>query len=138
MRVVFDTVVVVRALINPAGRWGRLIFERGDSYITIVSPEILREMLDVINRPKLLKRFAVTKDAPQMQILLSKLAGAVVVEPSQRINICRDPKDDKFLECAVEGRANYIVSEDKDLLDVEEHAGVRIVSAMEFLELISK
>lgn len=138
MRVVFDTVVVVRALINPAGRWGRLIFERGDSYITIVSPEILREMLDVINRPKLLKRFAVTKDAPQMQILLSKLAGAVVVEPTQRINICRDPKDDKFLECAVEGRANYIVSEDKDLLDVEEHAGVRIVSAMEFLELISK
>lgn len=136
MKAVLDTVVVVRALINPSGRWGRLVFERGDEYGSVVSPEILREILDVINRPQLLKRFAVTKDAPQMTTLLSKLATATVVQPKQRIRVCRDPKDDKFLECAVEGRVDYIVSEDRDLLDIQQYEGIRIVSAAEFLELL--
>ena len=46
---------------------------------------------------------------------------------------CRDPKDDKFLACAVEGNAHYLVSSDKDLLDMKFHRGVAIVNPGQFL-----
>ena len=46
---------------------------------------------------------------------------------------CRDPKDDKFLACAVEGRAHYLVSSDQDLLDIKTYRGVAIVNPGQFL-----
>ena len=52
IRVVFDTVVFVRALINPKSRCGRLVFERFREYELILSPEIIREALEVIRRPE--------------------------------------------------------------------------------------
>ena len=56
---------------------------------------------------------------------------------AERLSICRDPNDDKFFECAVAGRAQYIVSEDKDILDVGEIEGIKTVTADEFIALLS-
>jgi hypothetical protein len=47
--------------------------------------------------------------------------------------ICRDPKDDKFLACAVEGRAHYLVSSDRDLLDLNRFEEVCILNPGQFL-----
>jgi uncharacterized protein len=137
MRVVLDTVIFVRALINPKGRWGRLLFEHADKYVIVLSPEIVKEILDVINRPELRRRFPDMADLPRMDLALSRLEEAEVVEPRERLDVCRDPNDNKFFECAATARADYIVSEDKDLLVVAEYKGIRTVSAAQFLTIVS-
>ena len=51
--------------------------------------------------------------------------------------VCRDPDDNMVLECALEGHAQYIVSGDKDLLELKEFRGIRLVRAAEFLILLA-
>lgn len=136
MRAVLDT-VFVRALINPKGRWGRLLFGHADKYVIVLSPEIVKEILKVIHRPELHRRFPEMADLPRMELVLSKLEEAEVVEPRERLAVCRDPKDNKFFECAVAAGADYIVSEDRDILDVKEYRDIIVASATEFLEVLS-
>lgn len=52
--------------------------------------------------------------------------------------ICRDPEDDKFLATAVLGEADYVVSEDRDLLDLREQQGIKIVDVATFLKVLGE
>ncbi|NIU85057.1 MAG: putative toxin-antitoxin system toxin component, PIN family, partial [Candidatus Thorarchaeota archaeon] len=56
-------------------------------------------------------------------------------EPTENIRICRDPKDDKYLELAVSGSANFLISGDKDLLDLHPFKEIRILTPEQFLSL---
>ncbi len=136
MRAVIDTVVFVRALINPSGRWGRLLFELNDRYVIVLSPEIVQEILDVLHRSSLRNRLPQIDDVAVDRVL-AIIENAEVVEPRQRLKVCRDPQDDKFFECALAGRADYIVSEDTDILSVGEFEGIKTVSTSEFLSILS-
>ena len=62
---------------------------------------------------------------------------AIVIEVREPIVACRDPKDNKFLEVAVAGQAEYIVSGDEDLLVLDPFRGIRIVTPAELLELLA-
>lgn len=137
MRAVIDTVVFVRALINPHGRWGRLLFQYCDRYVLVLSPDIIREILDVLHRSSLRDRFPQI-DEVAVDRVLAILEQAEVVTPGVSISVCRDPNDDKFFECAVAGDAAYIVSEDNDILDVGTYQGSRTLTAKNFLDLISE
>ena len=55
----------------------------------------------------------------------------------QMIKECRDPKDDKFLEVAINGNATHIITGDKDLLELHPFQGVDIITATQFLEIFS-
>ncbi len=55
-----------------------------------------------------------------------------VIQPISSVAICRDPDDDKFISCAMDGDCLYIVSGDKDLLTLREYEGVKIVTVSEF------
>lgn len=57
-----------------------------------------------------------------------------LVQPIPNINICRDPDDNKFLECAKDSGSVYIVSGDKDLLVIQTFEGIRIITAKEFFD----
>ena len=57
-----------------------------------------------------------------------------LVEPVTKVEVCRDPDDDKFIGCAIDAGAYYIVSGDKDLLDISEYGGVEMVTAAGFCE----
>ena len=137
MKVVLDTVIFVRALINPHGKWGRLLFELSDRYVVLLSPDIIREVLSVLYRPSLRQRFPQMAEPARIAQILAVLEQAEVVEPTKRLSVCRDANDDKFFECAVEGRAAYIISEDRDILDVGVYEGVAVVTADQFLQLLN-
>lgn len=63
------------------------------------------------------------------------LAISELVEPKIKINIIKDdPDDNKILECAVEGKVNYIVSGDKHLLRVRAYQGIKIITPREFMD----
>lgn len=136
MRAVIDTVVFVHALINPHGRWGRLLYQLCDLYTVVLSPDIIREILDVLYRSSLRERFPQI-DEVAVNRALAIIERAEVVTPTASFSVCRDPNDDKFFECATIGEASYIVSEDKDVLAVGEYEGIRTVSAAEFTILIA-
>ena len=55
------------------------------------------------------------------------------IEPKTKITVCRDPKDNKFLELAVAGKANCIVTGDKDLLVLHPFRGINIISPADFI-----
>ena len=55
-----------------------------------------------------------------------------LIEANTKVNVCRDPDDDKFLGCAIDSKALYIVSGDKDLLTLEKYEDIEIITAREF------
>ena len=137
MRVVIDAVVFVRALINRDSIWGRLL-ARSDKYTILLSLEIAHEILAVIQRPELRKRLYRLSSLPELQSVLAVLTFAEGVEPKRKESVCRDPKDDKYFWCALEGRADYIVSEDEDILAVGEYHGARTIRAADFLRILDR
>ena len=131
-----DTVIFVRALINPHGVCGLILGDLQHKYTIILSPEIIREIMDVTRRSSLEARLGVSGDAPPVDRVLELIQDAAVIEPGIDLEVCRDPKDDKFFECAVAASADYIVSEDRDILDVEEFEGIRTVTATDFVRIL--
>jgi putative PIN family toxin of toxin-antitoxin system len=74
---------------------------------------------------------------PEVEALLDRLAqGAFLVSGARRVRICRDPSGDKFLDAALAGSAQYVVSGDLDLTALETHGEIRIVTPRRFLEML--
>lgn len=136
-RAVFDTNVFLRALINPHSRCGRLLDEFAEDYDLIVSPAIVREVLDMLHRPRLRAKLP---QITQLDIarIIALFEHAPVVEPQDVPAVCRDPDDDKFLACARTAGAEYLVTEDKDLLVLENHEGTRICQPAEFIAMLER
>jgi len=137
LSVVFDTVVFVRSLINPHNRCGKVIFSLGDSYRLFLSPPVLTEILEVLNRPELTKKFHRLSEM-NMTMVLNLLARADIVEIDLIQPVSRDVKDDKFLATAHMAKADYLVTEDNDLLVLEEYEGVKIITTETFLEILEQ
>jgi hypothetical protein len=133
--VIFDTVVFVRALINPHSFWGRLVFEHYREYQLIISPQILSEIIEVLRRPELTSRFSAIQGI-DAESIIETLSQAEVVMPEGEPQASRDVKDNKFIAAAEASNADYLVSEDRDLLDLVKYKDTRIVTAREFLEIL--
>jgi putative PIN family toxin of toxin-antitoxin system len=133
MRAVLDTNVVISAVLIRGGKedqvlraWQRGVFE------LVLSPQILDEMGRALFYEKLRKARWMTEE--EVVALVRSLAQESVLVPGRvRVAVSRDPDDDKFLEAAIEARAQYVVTGDKDLLVVKAHRGVRIVTPAAFL-----
>jgi putative PIN family toxin of toxin-antitoxin system len=135
LRVVLDNVVFVRALINPKCRSGRLLSEFADRYTLIVSKATALELLEVLQRPELTKKFKGLGKISSRQVI-DLLAQAEAVEIGTPPKVVRDPKDDIFVATAIVGNADYLVSEDKDLLILGDKPGVSIVNTSAFIEIL--
>ncbi|ASC73547.1 hypothetical protein XM38_045150 [Halomicronema hongdechloris C2206] len=101
----------------------------------LISSETITELIEVINRRKFDKYL--TNDERE-EFLESLLVRAELVEVLEDLKICRDPKDDKFLNLASSGEANFIVTGDDDLLILKSYRDIPILNAKDFLELFSR
>jgi putative PIN family toxin of toxin-antitoxin system len=136
MRVVVDTNILVRAVIRPHGTVGPVLLRlRQGDYTLLYARSLLEELIDVLNRPRIREKYRLTDWDIQTIIGLILLRGESVT-PTERIVACRDPKDDKFLEVAVTGKADVIVSGDQDLLTLDPYAGIPIVPPNAFLRML--
>ncbi len=128
MKVVFDTNILVSALVFPGGRAEAAllrIVEEQDQLL--LSKPILDELLGVLAR-----KFS--RDAEELAraaVLLSELA--LTVKPRQRLRVVRDDPDNRVLECALAGHADVIVTGDKELLGLGEYRGIRIINLRDYL-----
>lgn len=114
-----------------------MLFDHGDSYDMLVSAAIVAEYLEVINRPALVAKYR-TIATRDLRTVRARIAAALVVQPAATPRVSRDPADDKVLAAALAGSANYIVSEDADLLTLGSYEGIQIVSAETFLRLLEE
>ncbi len=137
MRVVLDANVLVSALISPRGAPGAILdaWER-DRFDLVVSPATLDELGRVLRYPKIQKTYNLPAD--QLERFLRLIIGqAVMVEPPQELAVIKaDPSDNRYLECAKEGDAVYIVTGDKHLLDLGEFEGTFILPPPAFLAVL--
>ncbi len=130
LRGVFDNNVLVSAVL--LGGVPRKAFDKIlDNGIILVSVPVLLELADVLNREKFNKYVAHDE---RMRFMVSFLKVAEMIEISGTIIACRDPKDDKLLELAINGKADFLVTGDKDLLVLNPFRGVEIIMPREFLE----
>jgi uncharacterized protein len=130
IRVVLDTNVPVSALFSQRSPPSECLKHVVRFGVMLASKEILAEYEIVMARPKL-DRF-VSKEL-RRSLLESITARVDLVEVKNQISICRDPKDDKFLEVAVEGRAKYLISGDRDLLLLNPFEGIMILDPTSYL-----
>lgn len=137
MRAVVDTNILVRAVIKPSGSVGPVLLRlRHGDYTLLYAQSLLEELVDVLNRPRIRDKYQLTNQDIQTIVSLILLRGEAVV-PQERIAACRDPKDDKFLEVAVAGEADVIVSGDEDLLVLHPFAGIPILPPADFLQMLA-
>jgi putative PIN family toxin of toxin-antitoxin system len=130
VRVVLDTNAVISALLF-SGVSSKLVSLWQNGLITpLLSREILDEYLRVLSYPK----FELSENEIKELIQEEILPYAEVVKPKRRLRVIqRDPADNKFLECAVAGKASVIISGDKDLLSLGRYRQVHIQSPAQFL-----
>lgn len=132
MRIVIDTNVIASAVFfggRPA-ELVRLVLNKEQS--AVATQEILEEYQETIDY--------LTEKYPERKRRFSALglfATMEIIEAKSEINVCRDPDDNKFLSCAIDGKCCYVVSGDKDLLSLQECQGVQIVTVAQFLENVA-
>lgn len=137
VRVVFDTVIFVRSLINPYSWSGRILFQYFSTYRLFVSRPILQEIFEVLQRSEVVSLFHTLKGLDKEKIF-EIIGKAEVVEVSDIPEVSRDTKDNIFLATAKAAKADYLISADKDLLDLKKYEEVEIIDAGMFLQILKK
>ena len=139
IKVVLDTNIFVSGILNSKGAPGQVLKAwHENKFVLTTSKPIIKEIKQVLNSAKIqefLKKHKVVKE--DLNDFFSTLSfNALVVKPSFKLDIIKeDPADNKFLECALMVKAEYIVSGDKHLLKLKMYENIKIISAYELINL---
>ena len=130
MKIVIDTNVVASAMFfggRPKQLLELLVSRRLEAY---ASPEIITEYQETAE-----ERCSRYSDKAVHLPLSIIIAAMKLIEPTSVVSVCRDPDDNKFIECALDAKCIYIVSGDKDLLTIKKYKWIQIVTVSEFLSM---
>lgn len=129
MRIVIDTNVIASAVFYGGKPYLLLRYVMEDCVEVVASKEIVDEYEEIILRLQQ-KYPAITTKIP-LHDILAKLE---IIRVSSDIHVSRDPDDDKFISCAMDGKCLYIVSGDSDLLSIGKYEGIEILTVADFLD----
>jgi uncharacterized protein len=129
-RVVVDTNVLISALLAGNSIPGLALTKAEDTGQLLASAATLSEIEEVLRRPKFARYLSIET---RTEFLARYRAVTRLVRISSPIQACRDPRDDKFLEVAVYGKADLILTGGADLLALNPFREVRILSPAEYL-----
>ena len=130
-RIVADTNLLVSRLLLSQSLPAQVVRKAVEEGQLLVSDATLGELADVLSRAKF-DPYVSLEDRQDFIRVLNRVAERIIV--TAPIKACRDPKDDKFLEVALNGEANLILTGDRDLLALHPFRGVDILSPREYLE----
>lgn len=133
MNVVVDTNVLISAAFFknsiPDKALRRIIL----NHVLLLSGDCFNELLITFGKPKLTK-YSTVKDRTKFLLQLQNVAK--FLNPELSITACRDPNDNKFLELAIAGDADFIITGDADLLTLNPFREIQIITPKNFLELL--
>ena len=131
-RTVLDTNAIVSALLFNGSAPGLALIKALDTGTILVSAALAQELQDVLNRPRF-DRYVTREERDEF--LMAFMGEAELVEITERVEVCRDPKDDQILELAVSGNPDCIVTGDDDLLTLNPFRGIAIITPADFLRV---
>jgi putative PIN family toxin of toxin-antitoxin system len=137
---VLDANVLASALIRPQGPPGRIVarlLEEQD-FTLVISDAILAELRRCLSYPRVRKYITATDDELDLWVTALGLVADVVEGKMVVSAVSDDPDDNKYLAAALEGRAEFVVSGDAHLLDLQEYEEIRSVTPRAFLDLLKK
>ncbi len=128
MNIVIDTNIILSGLFF--GGYPRKVLEAvlDDECTVFASSEIIDEYTRIVD--EYLKKHG---NYSSVFLLLPLIAKMKIIEPKSTTNICRDKDDNKFLNCAIDANAIYIVTGDQDLLVLAKFSDTQIITAKEFV-----
>jgi putative PIN family toxin of toxin-antitoxin system len=140
LKVVFDTNVFVSSLLVKEGRPARVLDAwRDQQYLLVISPAIIAEIQTTLNYPRIRRKYAITDEEVEgLRSLLEQDALLVPGDAQVTGAIPEDPADERVLACAVEAGADFIVSGDRHLLNLETYQGIPILTIRTFLERLGE
>jgi uncharacterized protein len=130
--IVFDASALISAALKVDSVPERALLRAEEVDVFALSPAVEREIVEVLNRPKLAQLIRHERREYVLGILRDE---AVWFKPTVRVADCRDPKDDKYLKLALAAGAETIVSSDDDLLVLHPWRGIRILRLADYLAL---
>jgi len=139
IKIVVDANLFASALIKPDSNPGKILELINQHKVELViSPSVIKEIKRILLYPKIQKYHQ--KTAQQLDTFFDDLLiFAWVVEGQAEIGVIQtDPTDNKYLACALEGEAEYIVSGDRHLLDIGLYQDIKIIKAKAFLKIWDK
>ncbi len=131
MRVVIDANVIINASLSKYSIAFRAFERAVDHHTPLISEKTFAELRTTLYKPKFDEYFFSEDNRPG--ILATVLKYSSVIEPTFKITACRDPKDDMYLELALSGKADCIITSDKDLLVLNPFENITIITPKEFL-----
>jgi putative PIN family toxin of toxin-antitoxin system len=145
-KLVIDAVVYLQAVLNPAGpAFAALELVDAQRVRLVASDETLYEVAEVLSRPRLRAKYPNLTDERTDQLLaVIRHAGEVMPSVPRTVTLLRDPDDEPYLNLAVASGAAYLVTRDKDMLDlmadaafVARYPGLKIVEPVELLRILA-
>jgi hypothetical protein len=138
IRAVINTSVLIRYLIKPSAAIRELIEELwlGGKVRMVTSPELIEELEGVLRRDCI--RALIRPEEGKALLDAIRLAGEISPPLETIPSYTRDPKDDKFIACALAGNAEYVITVDEDILALKALANVRMVTPEEFVEILRR
>lgn len=133
MRYVFDTNVIISALLFEKGKPAQAVRYALANGEVLLSLDLLEELNEVLGRERF-NRYLTSEE--REEFLEALIERAVLIEITENVQECRDPKDDKVLELALNGKAQYIITGDRDLLVLHPFRDVLVITADQFLKMI--
>ena len=134
MRIVFDTNTLVSAFLFPNSVPGQCVHSYSRFVNILASEDTLQEFLRVINYPKFEKYLTQNDRQTAIKHLIHT---TTFVEVTIKVNDCRDIHDNIFLDLALDGSADIIVTGDNDLLILHPYKNIPIITPKHFLEVLA-
>ena len=134
LRVVADTNVLVSAIIAKGNEYLLLKEAKLGRIRLVLSLQIIKELKGVLSRPK----FGFSNEQVESVVKHIISISEIIVATSIVYVVKEDPSDNKIIEAAMDGKAGYIASGDKDLLRLQKFRNIKIIHAAAFLRLISQ
>jgi hypothetical protein len=139
IRAALDANVFVSALLSSRGFPSQILAAwQAERFHLVISPAILEEIRRVYHYPKIARRHRWPEE--KIRLFIEDLAHLAILTPGELVLnvIGADPSDNRYLECAVEGDAEYIVSGDQHLLQLATYQRIKILTPREFLEVLAR
>ena len=134
LRVVLDTNVFVSSLLSTQGLPAQVLHAwREGRYMLVTSPPIIAEIVEVLESPRISKKYLIGQE--DIEHLVDLLKTDTILVPGRAAvkgSVPQDPRDEMFLACAIDAKADCIVSGDRHLLDLRTYRGIPILTVNEF------
>ena len=141
--VLLDTNILVSAFINPKSKPAKLLTHwKKRKFDLVISDILLHEFSEVIRRPRIKEKYSISdKEIKELEKII--LDRAIFVPTSGELSLCRDPDDNVIIETAIVGKANYIVTGDKDIKTPQliKHLAqnkIKIITVSQYLKELEK